>query len=143
MKKTIQKLLSVALAASMLSISSISVSATEYAYSIGHDFGMDVPLVSDYEGDFTENVNYASTVYGVLGYTLYYNYEPDYDYLRGDNPAGDDRLGSSVIFLNGHAAYTNLLCGDTVDDDEHQCGVHSDTDFTSSSSGYTYAGLES
>lgn len=61
MKKTIQKLLSVALATSMLSISSISASATEYAYSIGHDFGMDVPLVSDYEGDFTENVNYAST----------------------------------------------------------------------------------
>ena len=143
MKKTTQKLLSVLLTISLLSITSISASATEYAYSIGHDFGMDVPLVSDYEGDFTENVNYASTVYGMLGYTSYYNYDPDYAYLRGTNPAGGDRLGSSVIFLNGHAAYNNLLCGDTVDDAEHQCGVHRDTDFTSSSSGYTYAGLES
>ena len=143
MKKTIQRLLSVTFAASMLSISSIPASATEYAYSIGHNFGMDVPLVSDYEGDFTQNVNYASIVYGMLGYTSYYNYNPDYDYLRGDNPAGSDRLGSSVIFLNGHAAYYNLLCGDTVDDAEHQCGVHRDTDFTSSSTGYTYAGLES
>lgn len=143
MRKIMQRILTAALAASIVSISSVSATATEYAYSIGHDFGMDVPLVSDYEGDFTENVNYASAIYGMLGYNSYYNYNPDYDYLRGDNPAGGDRLGSSVIFLNGHAAYTNLLCGDTVDDAEHQCGVHRDTDFTSSSSGYTYAGLES
>lgn len=127
----------------LLSTFGISASAVEYAYSIGHDFGIDKPFVSDYEGDFTENVSYAATVYGMLGYKSYYNYNPDYNYLRGKNPGSADRLGSSVIFLNSHAAYNNILCGDTVDDDEHRCGVHRDTDFTSTSSGYTYAGLES
>lgn len=143
MRKTIQKFVSLALALTLLSTFGISASAAEYAYSIGHDFGTDVPFVSDYEGDFTENVSYAATIYGMLGYTSFYSYDPDYNYLRGENPDGDDRLGSSVIFLNGHAANDNLLCGDTVDDDEHQCGVHRDTDFKSPSSGYTYAGLES
>lgn len=115
----------------------------EYAYSIGHDFGDNNPFDNDdYAGDFTENVNYASTVYGMLGYVSYYNYNPDYNYLRGDNPAGNDRLGSSIVFLNGHASYANLWCGDTVDDAEHKCGVHKDTDFTSSVTGYTYAGLK-
>lgn len=39
-------------------------------------------------------------------------------------------------------AYDNLLCGDTVDDSDHQCGVYRDKDFKSAT-GYTYAGLES
>ncbi len=114
----------------------------EYAYSIGHDFGGDNLFdPDDKTGDYTENVNYASTVYGMLGYVSHYNYNPDYNYLRGDNPAGDDRLGSSIVFLNGHSNYDHLSCGDTVDDAEHRCGVYYKYDCTSG--GYTFAGLKS
>lgn len=143
MKKTMQKILTMFLALFMFSITGISASATEYAYSIGHDFGINIPFVSDYEGDFTENVHYAATVYGMLGYTSYYSYNPDIDYLKEDNPSGVNKLGSSVIFLNGHANYDNILFGDTVDDEKHKCGVNKDTDCTSSKTNYQYAGLKS
>ncbi|HCY73771.1 MAG TPA: hypothetical protein DHU75_06735 [Rikenellaceae bacterium] len=120
----------------------MAASTTEYAYSIGHDFGIDIPLVNDHAGDCTISVTHASTVYGMLGYTSYYNYDPTYGYLRGENPAGTDRLGSSIVYIDGHANYDNIICGDTVDDSKHQCGVYYLTDFTSTSSGYTYAGLQ-
>lgn len=124
-------------------INSISVSATEYAYSIGHNFGINNPLVVDYEGDFTPNVSYAATVYGMIGYSSYYNYNPTCTYLRGSNPGGSDRLGSSIVFLNGHASNADLLCGDTTDEGDYRCGVHRDIDIVSTSTGYRYAGLGS
>lgn len=120
----------------------MATSTTEYAYSIGHDFGMNIPFVNDHAGDCTISVTHASTVYGMLGYTSYYNFDPTYEYLRGENPAGTDRLGSSIVYIDGHANYDNIICGDTVDDSDHQCGVYYLTDFTSTSSGYTYAGLQ-
>lgn len=140
--KIVKRMISVLLVLMLVVGTSVTVSATEYAYSIGHDFGIDIPLVEDYEGDFTENVNYAATIYGMLGYSSNYSYNPTYEYLRGTNPSGGDRLGSSVVFLNGHGNYDNLICGDTVDDAVYKCGVYMNHDFTSSSSGYTYAGLD-
>lgn len=115
---------------------------TEHAYSIGHNFGGDIPLIYDLEGDFTISAEHASTIYGMLGYNSYYNFNPTYSYLRGTNPSGVDRLGSSIVYINGHANYDNILCGDYVDDDNHKCGVYYKGDFTSSKSGFTYAGLE-
>ncbi len=103
---------------------------------------MDIPFVDDYAGDCTISVTHASTVYGMLGYRSYYNYDPTYAYLRGQNPAGGDRLGSSIVYIDGHANYDNIICGDTVDDSEYKCGIYYLTDFTSTSSGYTYAGLQ-
>ncbi|MCT4688524.1 hypothetical protein [Vallitalea sp.] len=129
----------------MLSILVLQVyvyAETEYAYSLGHDFGKDSCWTRDYEGDFTMNVDYANAVYGMMGYTSYKSYNPTYTYVRGDNPAGDDRLGSAIVFINGHACYNRIILGDTVDDEEHKCGVHKDKDYKSSSSGYTYAGLD-
>jgi hypothetical protein len=102
-----------------------------------------MPFFDDYEGDFTPNVDYAATVYAIIGYSSQYSYNPTDTYLTGKNPAGTDRLGSPVVFLNGHASYYNLLLGDAVDPPELRCGVHYGTDFTSSTTGYTYAGLQS
>lgn len=142
-KQSVKYAIAIALVGILSSSSYVTASATEYAYSIGHNFGDDVPLVDDYDGDFTENVKYASTIYGMLGYQSNYSFNPTYSYLRGDNPSGVDRLGSSIVFLNGHGNYNCILCGDTVDDAAHQCGVHKDSDSTISSKGYTYAGLKS
>jgi hypothetical protein len=114
-----------------------------YAYSMGHDFGINMPFVVDDEGDFTPNVDYAATAYAIIGYSSQYSYNPTDTYLTGKNPVGQDRLGSPVVFLNGHASYYNLLLGDAVDPPERRCGVHYGTDFTSSATGYTYAGLQS
>jgi hypothetical protein len=118
-------------------------SSSRYAYSIGCDFGISIPLIDELEGDFTPNVNYAATVYAMIGYSSQYSYNPTHAYLKGNNPAGTDRLGSPVVFLNGHASYDNLLLGDTVDSGERRCGVYYGADFTSSTTGYTYAGLQS
>jgi hypothetical protein len=116
---------------------------SHYAYSIGHNFGIDIPLIVDDEGDFTPNVDYAATVYAMIGYSSQYSYNSTHAYLKGKNPAGQDRLGSPVVFLNGHASYYNLLLGDAVDPPERRCGVCYGTDFTSGDTGYTYAGLQS
>lgn len=116
---------------------------TEYAYSLGHDFGKDLWWTNkDYEGDFTMNVDYANTTYEKMGYASHKSYNPTYTYISGDNPIGNDRLGSSVIFINGHASYDRIILGDTVDDDKYKCGVYKGKDFKSSSSGYTFAGLK-
>jgi hypothetical protein len=88
-------------------------------------------------------VSYAATVYAMLGYSSQYSYNPTYTYLRGNSPANKDRLGSPVVFLNGHASYDSLLLGDTIDSNEYKCGVYYGMDFTSSTTGYTYAGLQS
>ncbi len=117
--------------------------ATEYAYSIGHDFGMDIPFIDDHSGDCTISVSHASTVYGMLGYSSHYNFYPDYTYLRGRNPAGVHRLGSAIVYTDGHASHNSIIFGDTVDDSEYMCGIYYGTNFTSSTTGYTYAGLQS
>jgi len=115
-----------------------------YAYSIGHDFGFDNPFDPDgHAGDYTPNVYYASTVYGTLGYFSYYSYSPTHAYLEGTGPSGTDRLGSTVVFLNGHANYNCLLCGDNGDPPEYRCGVYYGADMTSPTTGYIYAGLAS
>lgn len=38
--------------------------------------------------------------------------------------------------------YSCIILGDKVDDQDHKCGVYKGRDFKSSSSGYTYAGLQ-
>ncbi|GKX30720.1 hypothetical protein SH1V18_32000 [Vallitalea longa] len=126
---------------SILTLPTSVYAETEYAYSLGHNFGKDLWYVEDYEGDFTMNVDYASRVYAKMGYTSYKAYNPTYTYLRGDNPAGDDILGSAVVFINGHACHNNIILGDTIDDEDHKCGVYEGEDFKSYN-GYTYAGLE-
>ncbi|GKX29606.1 hypothetical protein SH1V18_20860 [Vallitalea longa] len=130
----------------MLSILALQLhvyAETEYAYSLGHDFGKDLWWTNkDYEGDFTMNVDYASTTYEKMGYVSHKSYNPTYTYISGDNPTGDNRLGSSIIFINGHASYDRIILGDTIDDDKYKCGIYKGKDFKSSSSEYTFAGLE-
>jgi hypothetical protein len=127
-----------------------------YAYSIGCDFGgiswwnTWVQNRLDLGGDLTPSILYAADTYGPLGYQSYYNLKPTVGYLRGQNPAGADRLGSEVVYLNGHASYDNLLCGDyeyaslfgnVPTGSDYMCGVWCYSDGQSSTSLYNYAGL--
>ena len=40
----------------------MAASTTEYAYSIGHDFGIDIPLVNDHAGDCTISVTHGKWI---------------------------------------------------------------------------------
>ena len=111
-----------------------------YAYSIGVNHGW----FGEYTGDFTENVDYASTVYGMISnITSYKNHTPDVDYMRGNNPSGVRRIGSDIVFLNGHANYTNLIFNHSNDGGNYKTGVYYGEDYDSSSTGYKYVGIQS
>ena len=82
---------------------------TYYAYSIGVNHGS-ATSSSSLTGDFRPNVKYANTCYGMInGITSYYNCSPDRAYMKGNNPSGNPRIASRVVFLNGHANQSNIV----------------------------------
>lgn len=107
----------------------------EYAYSIGIK---DKQGLNKYD-DFTGNVKYAATTFGLIPRITnsYVNTAPSVTYLKGKNPSGIPRLGSSIVFLNGHANYDNMAF------DDFDTGVYYRKHYTSSSTGINYAGIES
>ena len=106
--KKISKALSIILTAFILMLPFDGFKAhasTEYAYSVGVNFGSSGTTT----GDFTQNVLYANTCYGMIsGVTSYYNCIPDQAYMKGNNPAGARRMGSRIIFLNSHGSQTSM-----------------------------------
>ncbi len=137
-----KRFISLLLVVVMLATCGLTVCATEYAYSIGHNFGNTI-LFDDYEGDFTPNVKYAAKIYGMMGYDSYQSFDPTYTYLQGQNPGGQDRLGSSVVFLNGHGSSNSIVFGNkTNNEPAYRCGVHRDYDFAPSTEDYIYTGLK-
>ncbi|MDR1015134.1 MAG: hypothetical protein LBL86_09205 [Coriobacteriales bacterium] len=131
-------------------------SPPKYAYSIGCDFkgvswwNVWVARREDLGGDLTPSILYAADTYGELGYESYYNLKPTDSYLKGQNPAGADRLGSDVVYLDGHANYMSLVCGDyeyaSLFGDEptgspYMCGVWCGGDGQSADTLVNYAGL--
>ncbi len=119
---------------------SAATSSTKYAYSIGVNHG----LFGTYTGDFTSNVDYAATCYGMISnVTSYKSHTPTYTYMRGNNPDGTRRIASDIVFLNGHANYDNIIFNYKNKSGEYATGVYIGTDWTSSTSGYVYAGLGS
>ncbi len=138
-------LLSMVLLISTVSVSAFaSTSTTKYAYSVGCNHGSWAWLLGGLEGNFTGNVDYAATCYGMMsGFTSYKNYAPDYAYMRGNNPNGTRRIASDVVFLNGHANYNCLVHNHNNNNGVYATGVYIGTDDYTSDSGYKYVGLES
>lgn len=117
--------------------------SAKYAYSIGVNHGFVWPWSSELSGDFTSNVDYACTAYGMIsGVTSYKNYTPDVAYMRGDNPDGNRRIASDIVFLNGHGNYDNVCFNAGNDGGDKATGVYMGTDLNSSS-GYSYVGIDS
>jgi hypothetical protein len=127
-----------------------------YAYSVGCDFegaswwNTWVQRRKDLSGDLTPSILYAADTYGALSYISYYNLKPTVGFLRGKNPVGVDRLGSDIVYLDGHANHISLLCGDyeyaclfgnVPTGSEYMCGVWCYSDGQSSTSFVNYAGL--
>lgn len=136
--KTFKKIISTALVAAMaLSTNPINVdaatNATYYAYSIGVNHGT---TNSGLSGDFTSNVLYANTCYGMIsGISSYYSCMPTISYMKGNNPVGVRRIGSRVVFLNGHANNTMLVFNHNNEGGNYDTGVYYGSDTTN------YAGL--
>ena len=102
------------LCAVLISIQPLEAAAasTRYAYSVGS--------LWDSGDDFTTNIKTAADIYGTIsGYRSYYSTKPTFDYFMGKNAAGDRRVASDIVFLNGHGnvngdamlfQYDNYLC---------------------------------
>jgi hypothetical protein len=136
-------LLSAVLAFSLTLTSVSASSSTRYAYSVGVDHGFVWPWSNELEGDFTKNVDYASIAYGMIsGVTSYKNYEPTYQYMRGNNPnTGTPRMSSAILFFNGHANYDHIAFNHNNSYGDYATGVYYGYDYDSPTSGYKYAGL--
>lgn len=140
MKMKLKKLRAIAgmtLATILAANSSMVVSAsntTHYAYCIGVEHAS----TDTNSGDFTDNVKYAATCYGMMNnFRSYYQTTPSVEYLRSEtNPNGVRKLASDVVFLNGHANPQLMAFGESLGS-----GVYYGYDAYSSS--YQYAGLKS
>lgn len=146
LKRTLCIVLSIVLVTAFNSSMNVFAATTsnQYAYSIGCDHGSWAWLLGGHEGDFTGNVNYAATCYGMIGSitSSYKNYKPTYTYMRGNNPDGTRRIASKIVFLNGHANYNCLIHNHSNDDGDYATGVYIGNDYNSDT-GYKYAGFNS
>lgn len=119
-----------------------SANASKYAYSIGVNHGIVMPWSSNLSGDFTPQVDYACTAYGMInGMTSYKNHAPTVSYMRGNNPNNNRRIASDVVFLNGHGNYDNVCFNSGNKGGEYATGVIMGRD-QKTSKGYSYAGIE-
>lgn len=115
--KTSKRVFGLVLTIAML-ISAIPVqtafaaTSAQYAYSIGVNHAS----TDSVSGDFTANVHYAATCYGMMNnFTSFYQYAPSVEYLRAEtNGNGVRKLASDVVFLNGHASPTAMGFGEAV-----------------------------
>lgn len=98
-----------------------SASTTYYAYSIGVNHGT---TNSGLSGDFTSNVKYANTWYGMIsGIASYYNCSPTSTYMKGTNPVGTRRIASRIVFLNGHGSASNIVFNHNNEGGYYDTGV--------------------
>lgn len=117
---------------------SSTVRASEYAYSIGANFDSACGM----SGDFTQNVKYAASSYGRRAdiTSSFYSTEPTYSYMRGLNSNGYRRIGSRIVFINGHAN-PNEIVAVAHNNSTYKTGICTGSDTTAG--GYTFAGLQS
>lgn len=76
----------------------------EYAISVGAEydgFGED-------EIDTSDDAINAHNIFDEIGYNSEFCIVPSYNYLNGENPNGTDRLGSSIVFLDGHGEFDHI-----------------------------------
>ena len=117
-----------------LGMTCFASSGTKYAYSIGVNHA----TTDSNEGNFTSNVQYASTCYGMMSnFRSYYQTTPSSSYLCSEtNPNGVRKIASDVVFLNGHANATCMAFGENL-------GSAIYYGYDTSDSNYQYAGLKS
>lgn len=141
--KKILKAISVIIIAVMLLITvQTTVNATQYAYSIGCQYPSDAPA---HAGDnFNTNIKNAANIYAqISGVKSYYNNEPTYSYLTGNNPNGKRRIASYICFVNGHANAGMMLFA-AHNSSAYRTGIYIGNDNTIASEAgaqYTLAGL--
>jgi len=122
---------------------SAATTVNKYAYSVGVDHGFVWPWSSESSGDFTPNVNYACTAYGMISnVSSYKNYQPTYTYMRGNNANGNRRIASDIVFLNGHGNSDCIAFNHDNNWGDYATGVYIGNDYDSTS-GYKYAGFGS
>lgn len=120
-----------------VSAATASVTSTRYAYS----FGVNHPSTDTLSGDFTCNVSQAYRAYArISDVSSNYTFSPTLVFLRTPtvNPNGIRTIASEIVFINGHADYKNILFGESL-----STGVYYGEDYSSSTSGYFYVGIES
>jgi len=85
---------------------------------------------------------YAATAFSLAGYNSYYNIKPTVLYMTGDNPAGNPRLESNVLFLSGHGNADHMSFNYNQKDEDYATGIIQGEYWESPNSGYKYAGIE-
>lgn len=122
----------------ILAVNSSMVASASDTTHYGYCIGVNHDSADSLSGDFTANVKYAATCYGMMdNYRGFYQNLPSVDYLRSEtNPNGVRKLASDVVFLNGHANYYSMVFGESLGS-----GVYYGEDAYDSS--YQYAGLKS
>ena len=121
-----------------------NVKAAKYAYSIGTNFDNSG---TGFGGDCAAVAREADNVYStyLTGVSSYLSVTPTYTYMRGDNPAGYRRIGSSVVFICGHGYSTNIICASS-NTNSYRTGIYYGTDCALTADNgqkYTFAGLQS
>lgn len=138
MKRKINLLIIFVLIAALASSVFAASGSTAYSIGVKHDSSD-----NDAGDDFTGNVSYAATVYAMMPSitSSYKNYSPSITYMRENGPEGVRRIGSRVVFLNGHANNKNILFPSTDKGYGYYTGVYYGNDFNSSSTGFAYVGI--
>ena len=102
----------------------------EYAFIVGADFSTYAPIKSDVYPDIKEidTTDAARDVRNVLKNTDYYKTvfidEPSFGELDDTNTDGTDRLGSSIVFIDGHGEPIHIkFYYNDSDDNPVVCGV--------------------
>lgn len=78
----------------------------EYAICVGAEYD-GFPSTEDPIDTSDDAIN-AYNVFDEIGYTSEFCIVPSYEYLDGTNPDGTDRIGSSIVFLDGHGEYNHI-----------------------------------
>lgn len=116
----------------------IPFSTRQYAYSIGTVFATPNHWGDDFK---TNAINAANKYAQISGVSSYYNTEPNYTYMRGNNPIGQRRIGSYIVFINGHANQENIVVASS-NTTENRTGITAGYDGTVQEDGtFTMAGL--
>ncbi len=71
----------------------------------------------------------------------YKNYNPTFNYLDGTNPDGDPRLGSTIVFLNGHGWNDGMSFSQDSKGKEYMVGIINGDEGVSSKTGINYCSI--
>lgn len=152
MKRLIKRFSAIAVAVLMLLSHSENVAAAErmavaermatgyssYAYSVGTDYSYFLnPNI-----DTSKDAEYASTAWGMAGYTSYYSLKPTVSYMRGNAPDGRKRMESGIVFLSGHGNYQCVSFNYKGNDGDYKTGIYYGENLDSTT-GYKYVGVKS